>query len=363
MLSGNFFNRVKSFIDNKSLSSFSDEVNSDKIRHPNYYVSRGKFAIHFGFGAFIIWASFAPLDRGVSAPGWIITDGEKKTVQHTSGGFVEDIFVEEGKHVNQGDLLIKLSDVSATSNSLATNSVMLGLQGKADGLKNSIKQLKIQVGNLSAQYGNYVKLSSEGFMAKNRVLEVSNQLAQARSTLSDLEGQLVLTEKQITENQAHDTSYKFDIEKTEIKAPVSGEVVNLTVFTKGGVVTPGQKVLEISPENQPLVAVGQLPVHLVDRVEEGEYAELIFSALNQNTTPHIPAKIFVVGNDRIIDEKTGQPYYKIEAKVTKEGMDMLSGNKIRAGMPVEIFIKTGERTLMSYLLKPITDRAHGALRE
>lgn len=356
-------NWVKDRYNSLTNQVLNEEEAHDSIKSPHYFVKKGLFALIFGFGFFMIWACFAPLDRGVSAPGWIITDGEKKTLQHTTGGFIEDIYVKEGDRVKQGDLLIKLSDINASSNSEAVNSVMSGLEGKSESLKNSIKQLKIQVSNLSTQYSNYSKLSSEGYMPKNRVLEVSSQLAQARSTLSDLEGQLIVTQKQILENKAHDTSYKFDVEKSEIKAPVSGEIVNLTVFTKGGVVTPGQKIMDIAPENQPLLAVGQLPVHLVDKVNEGENAELIFSALNQNTTPHIPAEVIVVGDDRIIDEKTGQPYYKIEARVTESGMEMLSGNKIRAGMPVEIFIKTGERTLMSYLLKPITDRAHGALRE
>lgn len=358
-----FIKKIQELLLKKSDEAFQSEITSDVIQHPSYYVKKGMRALIFGFGGFMLWACLAPLDKGVSAPGWIITDGEKKTLQHTTGGFVENIYIREGQHVETGQILIKLSDVSPSSNNQATNSTIEGLKGKAESLQGSIKQLKIQVSNLSTQYSNLSKLSVEGYMPKNRVLEVSNQLAQAKNNLSELEGQLIVTQKQIDENEARNNSYKYDVEKTEIKAPVSGEVVNLSVFTNGGVINPSQKILDIAPDNQPLVAVGQLPVHLIDKVDEGETAELIFSALNQNTTPHIPATIIVVGNDRIMDEKSGQPYYKIEAKVTPEGMKMLSNEKIRAGMPVEIFIKTGERTLMSYLLKPITDRAHGALRE
>ncbi|MGT2491397.1 hypothetical protein ACU4GD_14855 [Cupriavidus basilensis] len=71
----------------------------------------------------------------------------------------------------------------------------------------------------------------------------------------------------------------------------------------------------------------------------------------------------MVSADRLTDEKNGTPYFRIKAQVTKEGMRMLAGHQVRAGMPVEVFVKTGERTMMSYLLKPVVDRAHTALTE
>jgi protease secretion system membrane fusion protein len=121
----------------------------------------------------------------------------------------------------------------------------------------------------------------------------------------------------------------------------------------------------VIPSNESLIVEGQLPVHLVDRAHAGESVELMFTAFNQNRTPHIQAQLLSVGADRITDERTGSPYYKVQAAVTPEGLQQLSELKlkVRPGMPVEMFIKTGERSLMSYLLKPLLDRTHSAMSE
>jgi len=91
--------------------------------------------------------------------------------------------------------------------------------------------------------------------------------------------------------------------------------------------------------------------------------ELIFSAFNTNTTPHIPGIITQVSADRTVDERTGQAFYKVRAEVAPEGKKMIANLNIRPGMPVEMFVSTGGRTMMNYLLKPVIDRAHSAMTE
>jgi protease secretion system membrane fusion protein len=137
----------------------------------------------------------------------------------------------------------------------------------------------------------------------------------------------------------------------------------MNVFTEGGVIGPGFKLMDIVPSADMLVITGQVPVHLIDRVHADLPVDLIFSALNQKKTPKIPGVVTQVSADRLTDERTGLPYFNIKAKVTPEGMKQLADQQIRAGMPVEIFIKTGERSLMNYLFKPILDRAHSAMSE
>lgn len=121
--------------------------------------------------------------------------------------------------------------------------------------------------------------------------------------------------------------------------------------------------MDIVPSDDVLVITGQVPVHLIDKVYVGLQVDLIFSALNQKKTPNIPGTVTQVSADRLMEERSGLPYYNMKAKVTAEGIKQLSDQQIRAGMPVEIFIRTGERSLMSYLFKPILDRAHSALSE
>jgi protease secretion system membrane fusion protein len=158
---------------------------------------------------------------------------------------------------------------------------------------------------------------------------------------------------------------KFEVDNVELKSPVSGTVTSLAVFTQGGVVQPGFKLMEIVPTDDPMVVEGNLAVNLVDRVHPGLKTELIFSAFNANRTPHIPGEVEQVAADRSLDERTGAPYYKVRVKVTPEGQKMLAQHKldVRPGMPVELFVKTGERTPLNYLFKPIFDRAKSSMAE
>ena len=124
-------------------------------------------------------------------------------------------------------------------------------------------------------------------------------------------------------------------------------------------------MMDIFPSNAPLIIDGRLPTNLVDKVHAGLPVELIFSAFNTNKTPHIDGELTHISADSAVDEKTGVPYYKVHVKVAPAGEKKIIAHNmdIRSGMPVELFVKTGERTMMSYLFKPIMDRAHTALSE
>jgi protease secretion system membrane fusion protein len=155
------------------------------------------------------------------------------------------------------------------------------------------------------------------------------------------------------------------LSNVEVRSPADGTVVGLNVFTPGGVVPPGFRMMDIVPSDDPLVVEGQLPVNLVDKVHPGLKTEVIFTAFNANRTPRIEGVVEQVAADRTVDERTGAAYYKVRVKVTPKGAKLIAEHKmdIRPGMPVELFVKTGERTMMNYLLKPVLDRARSALSE
>ena len=317
----------------------------------------------WGFGLLILWACFAPIDKGVSAPGFVITDSNRKTIQAVSSGVVEEIFVREGQTVKAGEVLIKLNQINAQSQSNATKETIDGLTAQADGLEQAITQKKKQDQILIKQLVGMRELVAEGYMARNKLNEIERTELQLKASILEDEGNLLRTRKQVTELKEKLNPYEFDLSNTEISSPVDGHVVNLVIFTKGGVVSPGSRLMDVVPSNESMLVEAQLPVHLVDKVRVGLPVEMMFTAFNVNRTPHIPGTLISVGGDRIVDEKTGNPYYKIQASVDAKGMRLLGDLKIHPGMPVELFVKTGERSMMSYLLKPIFDRTHSALRE
>jgi protease secretion system membrane fusion protein len=180
---------------------------------------------------------------------------------------------------------------------------------------------------------------------------------------NDIRTQLSDSEKQADALQNQLKGLDRHVQNIEVKAPVAGTVVGLSVFTKGAVVSPGFKLMDIVPKEDSLVIEGQLPVHLVDKVYPDLPVNLMFTAFNRNKTPYIPGVVTNVSADRFVDEKTGQSYYKVTSKVAPEGVIMIKNLKIRPGMPVEMFIKTGERTMMNYLLKPIIDHLKLSMSE
>jgi protease secretion system membrane fusion protein len=179
-----------------------------------------------------------------------------------------------------------------------------------------------------------------------------------RSQLSDVE-------KEAQALAARMESQRFDMSNVEVRSPVDGTVTGLAIFTNGGVVQPGFKMMEVVPTNDPMVVEGNLAVNLIDRVHPGLKTELNFAAFNRNKTPQIEGEVIEVGADRLLEERNGNPYYKVRVRVTPAGQKKIAENHmdVRPGMPVELFVNTGERTMLNYLMKPILDRAHSALTE
>lgn len=332
-----------------------------------YYTRYGWKVLVFGFAGFMLWAAFAPLDKGVTASGFVITDGQRKVVQPISSGIIEQVLVKEGDHVDAGQVLVIMNNAQANSQLTITQENIVGLEAQIDALQRGVASRKSQLKTLQQQLANGRELAKEGYLAKNRVLELEQSYAQLNSAIAMDESTIYERTRLLSEQRARLAPQEMELAKTEIKSPVSGNVVNLQVFTQGGVVQVGQKLMEVTPDNQPLIVEAKLPLFLVDKVHEGDPVEMMFTAFNQNFTPRIPGVLTVVGDDRIADDRPSDPammyYYRMQVEVTPEGEKKLGENKVRAGMPVDIFVRTGERSLLSYMLKPLTDRVHSALRE
>jgi protease secretion system membrane fusion protein len=329
----------------------------------NYFSWLGWQILIWGFGGFLLWSLFAPIDKGVSAPGYVITDSNRQAIQPAFAGIVDDILVKEGQQVKAGEVLIKLNPISAIAQTNSTKEIISGLLAQVTGLSQAIVQKKQQSNLLEKQLISLRELATDGYVARNKVLELERQNLQLKASILEDEGNLIRVKRQISEQQERLNPYEFDLVNTELKSPVDGQVVNITIFTKGGVVSPGQKLMEVIPTNESLIIEGQLPVHLVDKVHADLPVEMMFTAFNTNRTPLIPGVVLSVGADRIVDERTGNPYYKIQASATSEGTRLLKNLRVRSGMPVELFVKTGEQSMMTYLMKPIFDRTHSAMRE
>jgi HlyD family secretion protein len=148
-----------------------------------------------------------------------------------------------------------------------------------------------------------------------------------------------------------------------IRAPQDGIVLQSKVHTVGGVVTAGDTIMLIVPETDNLLAETKVNPQDIDQVVVGQPAMLRFSAFNLRTTPEIRGTVAQVSADTTIDPRTGQSYYVIRIAMTKEEIARLGEVKLIPGMPVEAFVQTGERTVLSYLIKPLHDQLMRTFRE
>ena len=168
--------------------------------------------------------------------------------------------------------------------------------------------------------------------------EVANQLADTQSRIYELREQL---------RALQDT-----LDRTVIRAPVDGMVMGLSVHTLGGVVAPGSHLLDVVPGGADLLVEVEIQPGDIDRIALGRPAEIRFSAFKGATTPILEGELVYVSADRFTNEKTGAPYYLARVALTERGRRELGRRELVPGMPAEVLITTGDRTLLNYLLKP-----------
>lgn len=267
-----------------------------------------------------------------------------------------------------------------------------GAGAQLAGMRRARSDLLAQADSLRQQLSNLQPLAQNGFIPRNRLLEYERQLSQVQQEMAQNAGETGRIEQGIVESRLRlqqqreeyqkevrthwaDAQVKtltleqqlasagFSLQHSEILAPADGIAVNLGVHTEGAVVRAGQTLLEVVPQGTRLEVEGRLPVNLIDKVGSHLPVDILFTAFNQNSTPRVTGEVSLISADQLEDEKTGQPYYVLRTSVSDAVMEKLNGLVIKPGMPAEMFVRTGERSLLNYLFKPLLDRAGSALTE
>jgi membrane fusion protein, protease secretion system len=327
--------QTKNWLKHKFNVVTDTSVKQDTEHDEVHYARVGMLIVAVGFGGFMLWAGLAPLDKGVPAQGVVITDGHRQNIQAVQGGIVKEILVKDGDQVVAGQVLARMNATQQSAQNTA--------------LRESIASKQRQLALIKEQLAGYRELAKDGYMSRNKLIDAERSYSQVSSALAEEQAKLPVSD--------------FDLANAELKAPVTGTVANLEIHTPGAVIQAGTKVMEVVPKNMPLIVEAHLPTNMIDKVHKGLPVEVTFPAFNQQTTPKIPATISMVAANTTQDPKNGTSYYKIQVQVTPEGKKLLADNQVRPGMPTEVFVVTGERTLLSYLFKPVSDRARSALRE
>ncbi|EKE68129.1 HlyD family type I secretion periplasmic adaptor subunit [Oceanibaculum indicum] len=171
------------------------------------------------------------------------------------------------------------------------------------------------------------------------------------------------TEAQIFDLRERFTAARDIVDRIELRAPHSGYVVGLRAHTIGGVIRPGDTIMEIVPSGEELVLEAQVRPEDIDNVTVGQEADVMLTAFKMRNTPNVPGEVVTVSADRLVDERSGAPYYLAKILIDKDALANLAHVELQPGMPAEVFIKVGPRTPLNYMIEPLTDSMRRAFRE
>jgi HlyD family secretion protein len=254
--------------------------------------------------------------------------------------------------------------------------------------KSRAKQLELSQDG----YQDLLKLQKEGLVAKPRVLEAQRAVASIEGEIGSVKSSILTaetrigevklqklqmsedvrtqaltelrdTEARITELQERQVTADSRLQRITIKSPIAGTVYDVAVNTVGGVIGSGEVLMLIAPEGEELVLQAQVSPNDIDQVRSGQKAQVRFPAFNSQLTPNIAAEVSQVAADTTrVDQQTA-PFYSVRLKISPEELAKLGDNQLRPGMMAEAFIQTQERSVLTYLLQPLTDLLPYALRE
>lgn len=398
-----------------------------------------------------VWSALAPLHSASLAPGKLVTEVENQAVQHHSGGVVERLLVKEGQKVQQGDLLLVLSDpilaseleqlsqmqftirarlarieAELTEQAIAWSDedeltqVQRQIRQDQETLLNqnrlllkeqllAIRQQIMQTENdrdsfqawlisdeqslvlLEEEIEANATLLDKGYVSKVAYLELKREYAsliariaehkarikRARSIISELGSQLEakkigffkLAQEQKQELIAEQQAIIEQLvaintlnDRIEVRAPVSGDVINLVVHTQGGVVAPTSTIMEIVPDNTRVIASVNIQPKDIEAVYKGLSANIRLTSYSFRQVPAVSGELIHLSADSIVDESTGAHFY--QGKIALNTLELLDlGVDLKPGMPVEAQIVLQQRTILDYLLSPLLQSMEKGMRE
>jgi HlyD family secretion protein len=443
--------------DNKSTAEDSAGLSTRLRWALDGEVRSGARVLALSLGITGLWGLFFPLSAAVVASGTLVVQSSVKKVQHSSGGIVAEILVQDGSHVKRGDLLIRLDHTQARAKLqvveqqldevrarltrlnterdggddlqfptelnqrsatphvervLASERSLFLARGSArkgqkELIRNRITQLTEEVSGLDAQiqskkaqinlvttelqgvqslYDSHLvpltrltALQREASRLEGDRAQLISSVAETKSKISEAELQIIQIDqdlrtdvtKDLRESQdkeaeltEQEVSASDQLDRLDIRAPTDGIVNQLSVHTVGGVISSAEVIMEIVPDSDDLEIESHLQPGDIDQVSVGQATHVRLSAFNQGTTPQLNGFVKYVSADLTHDQRKDIAYYKVIIALPAEEVRHLGkGLQLVSGMPAEVFMQTGKRTMVSYLLKPIADHLQRAFNE
>ena len=306
----------------------------------------------------------------------------------------DQVLAAQALALQRAQLNARLASISAQQSVLGQRSLQLGEQ--QGGYSEQIASLREQQRLLADELAGMREIEKKGFASVNRIRALERALADLKGREAAMRSEIaragegkgetrmqsvsietnaleqVATELRDTQARLSDVLPKLiavreQLQRARVRAPVSGQVVGLSVFTIGGVVAPGQTLMEIVPDRRALVIQAQVAPNDADDVYVGQEAQVRFVSVHDRTLPLLTGKVRTISADSFTDEKTGRSFFRAEIEVTPEQLRRVGGTlghgQLRPGLPVEVLLNVRKRTALQYILEPLTRNLWGSLRE
>lgn len=360
---------------------------------------------------FLAWSLWADIDQITRAPGQVIPSGRTQIVQSQDGGTIAEILVHEGERVRQGQLLVRLDEVrlkAAVDESLAqvaaqrakmarieaelfnrplvfpkevenhpefaANQRQLYLR-RREALRSNIASLTTMLNLAQQELTMNAPLLESGDVSRSEVLRLQRSVADLQGQISgqrndylrELQTEYTATEELLATSEQQLTQRRSALAGVELRSPVDGVVVNIRVSTVGGVLRPGDEVLQVVPSADILVVEARVPPSEIAFVRVGQAASIKFDAYDSSIYGAAEGRVAYVGADTMTEQTPQGPvsYYRARLTVDTLGLRPRPGERIalQPGMTATAEIVTGSSTVFRYLTKPIIGTASGALGE
>jgi len=304
------------------------------------------------------------IDFGGEIPPEAIVRSETKLFEENRAALInqkEQLRLQIGQLEQQAKAFEAQSDANEREAAIVEQEVKKAEKLLASGL--------IQVSHMRDLRRQLVRIEGTRGELAARVAEAGNEVSEVRMKLLSLDqtrrkeaqGEIVGIEAKVGELREREVAARDKLARIEVRAPVDGLVYDLQIHTVGGIVASGATVMSIVPAGEDMNVEIRIPPVDIDRIQPGQDTRMRFTAFNQRTTPEFHGKVQVVAAATSTDRATGQPYYL--ATVAPENLLKLGERKLVPGMPVEVYVQTEERTVISYLTKPFMDQMMRAFRE
>ena len=348
-------------------SSLGPSLDADlaRVTRSRYPMLVGFAVIVFGLGGFLAWAYYAPLGEGVPAPALVSIDTKRKPVQHLTGGLITEVLVREGDMVEAGQVVARLDAAASTASLEVERRTYEAKLAMIENLKVQKRNQRDKQQILQQQLEGLRGLVAEGYAPRNQQLELERALADTKIALTDIDGAMSRTTVELPASLGKIKALEEELERTELRAPVAGQVVGLTVQSPGAVIRSADKLMDIVPSGESLLLETRVNPAMIDRVSPGQTVDVRFSGFAHSPALVVEGRIESLSHDLVVESTpNGQvSYYLARVAITAAGNETLGARQMQPGMQAEVIIKTGERSVLTYLLHPLTKRLAASMTE